>query len=75
MSLNEILESVRELSASEQAEVRKLLDELNTENRLERFQKLRGSAKDEKFPLLMLEDLQKERREIWQGLIKEDSES
>ncbi len=75
MSLTEVLESVRELSPNEQAQVRQLLDELNNESRLERFQKLRGSAKDEKFRSLTLEDLQKERREIWQDLVKESPES
>ncbi|MCY7375790.1 MAG: hypothetical protein LH472_07440 [Pyrinomonadaceae bacterium] len=75
MSLTGVLESVRELTPVEQAKVRRLLDELNNKNRRSRFQKLRGSAKDENFPTLTLEDLQKERREIWQGLGKEDSEN
>ena len=71
MSLTEVLESVRELSPSEQVEVRRLLDEPNAENRFERFQKLRGAAKDEKFPVLTIEDLRKERHEIWKDLGKE----
>jgi len=68
MSLTEVLDAVRILSPKEQAEVRELLADLGSTSRVGRFEKLRGSAKDSVFRPMTLEDFEKERREVWQGL-------
>ena len=68
MSLTEVLEAIRILSPKEQAKVRELLDDLNVDSRVERFEHLRGLAKDERYKSLTLEDFETERREAWKGL-------
>lgn len=40
------------------------------ESRIDRFKRLRGAAKDDRFESLTLEDFKEERREIWQGLME-----
>ncbi len=74
MSLTEVLEAVRILTPDEQERVRALLEQIKTETRAERFKRLRGSAKDEKFPPLTLDILNRERREMWRGMMSEDLE-
>lgn len=68
MSLTEVIEAIRTLSLNEQAQVRELLDDLNPDSRIDRFERLRGSVKDERFDSLSLEDFKAERREVWKGL-------
>ncbi|MEO6052327.1 MAG: hypothetical protein ABIP78_13495 [Pyrinomonadaceae bacterium] len=66
MSLSEVLEAVRILSPKEQDQVRELLDQID-HSRMGRFRTLRGSAKDESFAVLEIEDFKNERRKIWKG--------
>ncbi|MGQ0543409.1 MAG: hypothetical protein ACT4O9_16450 [Blastocatellia bacterium] len=68
MSLTEVLEAIRILSPKEQVKVRELLDNLNVDSRVERFERLRGSIKVDRFDSLSLEDFKAERREMWKGL-------
>lgn len=68
MSLIEVLQAIRILSSKEQEQVRELLAELNGDPRVDRFNKLRGSAKDERYGSMTLEDFEIERREVWKGL-------
>ena len=68
MSLTEVIEAIRTLSPKEQAKVRELLNDLNVDSRADRFERLRGSVKDDRFDSLSLEDFKAERREMWKGL-------
>jgi len=68
MSLTEVLDAIRILSPDEQAEVREfLLADLRGDSRIDRFEKLRGSAKDVRFGSMTLEDFETERREGWKA--------
>ena len=70
MSLTEVLQAIRILSADEQKQVRELLTDLNHESRLDRFQRLRGSARDERFESLTLKEFKRERRETWKSFVE-----
>lgn len=70
MSLTDVLEAIRVLTHDEQEQVRELLEGLNHESRIDRFKRLRGSARDDRFESLTLEDFKIERREIWKSLIE-----
>ncbi len=70
MSLTDVLEAIRVLTHDEQKQVRELLEDLNHESRIDRFKRLRGSARDVRFESLTLEDFKNERREIWKSLIE-----
>lgn len=70
MSLTELLEAVRVLSPDEREKFRMFLDNLEMNSRMDRFNELRGSASDDRFGTLSLEDFEKTRREIWEGAAK-----
>lgn len=68
MSLIEVIEAIRVLPPKDQKKIRELLEAMNPNPRFERFKKLRGSAKDDRFDPLELEDFETERRDVWKGL-------
>lgn len=68
MSLFEVLEAIKVLPPKDQKKIQELLEEMNPDLRFERFKKLRGSAKDDRFDPLVLEDFVTERRDVWKGL-------
>ncbi len=61
MTVNEVSE--------ERPETRESLAKVNNDLRIERFEKLRGLIKDNRFPPMTLQDFESERHEIWNRIV------
>lgn len=61
---SEIARDIKNAASGENGE------NLDVESRSERFKRLRGSARDDRFVSLTLEDFKNERRKIWKGLVE-----
>lgn len=68
MSLTEVLDAVKDLTEDEREKVREFIYSLGSEERLERFRRLRGSLEKERLCSLSLEELKANRREIWPNI-------
>ncbi|MGD9629786.1 MAG: hypothetical protein AB7V18_11110 [Pyrinomonadaceae bacterium] len=68
MSLKEILDAIRDLTEDEREKVRDLIDSLGSEERADRFDRLRGSLEIERLESISLEGFKTTRREVWNDL-------
>ena len=69
MSLMEVLDAVKDLTEDEREKVREFIYSLESDERLDRFHRLRGSLEKERLGSLSLEELKANRREVWPNLV------
>lgn len=68
MSLRELLDAVRELTDAERDQVRELIDSLESQERADRYSRLRGSLEEERLESIPFELFKTTRRDVWGSL-------